>query len=82
MSIYPVNLGNCCGLSIPGIRKITLPDGYQFGLGSLDTVYVAVFKGGMVPDYSTAIELVTSEKTYGINALALSNCASLTYYNG
>jgi hypothetical protein len=25
----PLTLGNCCGPSIPGIRRITLPDGDQ-----------------------------------------------------
>jgi hypothetical protein len=54
----PLNLGNCCGSSIPGIRKITFPDGDQVGLVGLDTVLEAVFKEGKLPDDSTAMELI------------------------
>jgi hypothetical protein len=54
----PLNLGNCCGASIQGIRKIAFPDGDQVGLIGLDTVLEAVFKEGKLPDDSTAIDLI------------------------
>jgi hypothetical protein len=62
----PLNLGNCCGPSIPGIRKITFPDGDQVGLVGLDTVLEAVFKEGKLADDSTAMDLINRlrEKNY------------------
>jgi hypothetical protein len=54
----PLNLGNCCGPSIPGIRKITFPDGDQAGLVGLDSVLESVFKEGKIPDDSTAMEMI------------------------
>ena len=45
----PLNLGNCCGPSIRGIRKITFPDGDQVGLVGLDAVLESVFKEGRLP---------------------------------
>jgi hypothetical protein len=54
----PLNLGNCCGPSIPGIRKITFPDGDQVGLVGLDAVLESVFKEGKLPDDLTAMELI------------------------
>ena len=55
----PVNLGNICGSSIPGVRKITLPDGDQVGLIGLDAVMEALCKEGKLPDESTAREMIT-----------------------
>ena len=62
----PLNLGNCCGPSIPGIRKITLPDGDKVGLIGLDAVLEAVFKEGKLPDDSAAKEMISRlrEKNY------------------
>ena len=62
----PLNLGNCCGLSIPGVRKITLPDGDQVGLIGLDAVMEAIYKEGKPADDSTILEMVTRlrEKNY------------------
>ena len=62
----PLNLGNCCGPSIPGIRKITFPDGDQVGLIGLDAVLEAVFKEGMLPGDYTAMEMINRlrEKNY------------------
>ena len=62
----PLNLGNCCGSSIPGVRKITFPDGDQVGLIGLDAVLESAFKEGRLPDDSTAIELINRlrEKNY------------------
>jgi len=54
----PLNLGNCCGPSIPGIRKITLPDGDQVGLIGLDAVLEALYEEGKQPDSSTAREMI------------------------
>jgi hypothetical protein len=54
----PLNAGNCCGPSIPGIRKITFPDGDQVGLVGLDAVLESLFKEGKSPDDSTAKELI------------------------
>jgi hypothetical protein len=54
----PLNLGNCCGPSIPGIRRITFPDGDQVGLVGFDAVMESVFKEGKLPDDSTAMELI------------------------
>jgi hypothetical protein len=62
----PLNLGNCCGPSIPGIRKITLPDGDQVGLIGLDAVLEALYEEGKQPDSSTAREMIgrLREKNY------------------
>ena len=62
----PLNLGNCCGPSIPGIRKITFPDGDQVGLIGLDAVMEGSFKEGKLPDDSTAMEMINRlrEKNY------------------
>ena len=62
----PLNLGNCCGTSIPGVRKITLPDGDQIGLIGLDAVMEALYKEGKLPDDETAAEIIARlrEKNY------------------
>jgi predicted transcriptional regulator len=62
----PLNLGNCCGPSIPGIRRITLPDGDRVGLVGLDTVMDALYKEGRPPDDSTVMEMIARlrEKNY------------------
>ncbi len=54
----PLNLGNCCGPSVPGIRRINFPDGDQVGLVGLDDVLESVFKEGKQPEDSTAMELI------------------------
>ncbi len=59
----PLNLGNCCGPSIPGIRKIAFPDGDQVGLVGLDAVLESLFKEGKLPDDSTAVELLDRLRT-------------------
>ena len=62
----PLNLGNCCGPSIPGIRRITLPDGDQAGLIGLDAVIEALYREGKLPEDSTAMEMINRlrEKNY------------------
>jgi hypothetical protein len=62
----PLNLGNCCGPSIPGIRKITFSDGDQAGLIGLDAVMEALYKEGKPADDSTILEMITRlrEKNY------------------
>jgi hypothetical protein len=62
----PLNLGNCCGPSIPGIRKITFADGDQAGLIGLGAVMEALYKEGKPPDDSTILEMITRlrEKNY------------------
>jgi hypothetical protein len=62
----PLNLGNCCGPSIPGVRKITLPDGDQVGLIGLDAIMGVLYKEGKLPDDSTATEMINGlrEKNY------------------
>jgi hypothetical protein len=62
----PLNLGNCCGTSIPGIRKIALPDGDQVGLIGLDAVLEALYREGKQPDSSMAKEMIIRlrEKNY------------------
>jgi hypothetical protein len=62
----PVNMGNLCGPSIPGLRRITFPDGDQVGLIGLDAVMEALYKEGRLPDDSTAQEMITRlrEKNY------------------
>ncbi len=62
----PLNLGNCCGPSIPGIRKITFPDGDQVGLIGLDAMMEALYKEGKLADGSTISEMITRlrEKNY------------------
>ncbi len=54
----PLNLGNCCGPSVPGLRKITFPDGDQVGLIGLDAVMDALYREGKVPDDATVAELI------------------------
>jgi len=54
----PLNMGNLCGPSIPGVRRISLPDGDQVGLIGLDSVLEALFKEGKQPDVSTAKEMI------------------------
>ncbi len=54
----PLNLGNCCGPSIRGIRRLTFPDGDQVGLIGLDEVLESALKEGRLPDDSTAMELI------------------------
>jgi hypothetical protein len=62
----PLNLGNCCGPSIPGMRKITFPDGDQVGLIGLDAVMEGLYKEGKPPDESTVMEMIARlrEKNY------------------
>jgi len=62
----PVNLGNICGSSIPGVRKIILPDGDQVGIVGLDEVMEALYKEKREPDDSTAAEMICRlrEKNY------------------
>ena len=62
----PLNLGNCCGPSIPGIRTITLADGDRVGLIGLDAVLEALYAEGKLPDSSTAEEMISRlrEKNY------------------
>ena len=62
----PLNLGNCCGPSIPGIRKIAFPDGDQVGLIGLDEVMESLCREGKPPDESTVMEMITRlrEKNY------------------
>ena len=55
----PLNLGNCCGPSIPGIRKIAFPDGDQAGLIGLDEVMEALYREGKPPGDSTVMEMIT-----------------------
>jgi hypothetical protein len=59
----PLNLGNCCGPSIAGIRKIIFPDGDHVGLVGLDAVLESVFKEGKLPNDSTAAELIDRLRT-------------------
>ena len=54
----PLNLGNICGSSIPGVRKITLPDGDQVGLIGLDTIMEALYKEGKPPNDATITEMI------------------------
>jgi hypothetical protein len=54
----PLNLGNCCGPSIPGVRKITFPDGDQVGLMGLDDVMEAMYREGKAPDDATISEMI------------------------
>ena len=62
----PLNLGNCCGPSIPGMKRITLPDGDQVGLIGLDVVMEALHKEGKPAEDSTILEMITRlrEKNY------------------
>jgi hypothetical protein len=62
----PLNLGNCCGPSIPGVRKLTFPDGDQVGLIGLDDAMEALYREGKAPDDSTVAELINRlrEKNY------------------
>jgi hypothetical protein len=62
----PLNLGNCCGSSIPGVRKIAFQDGDQVGLIGLDAIMEALYKEGKQPDDSTAMEMINRlrEKNY------------------
>jgi hypothetical protein len=54
----PLNLGNCCGPSIPGVRKITFPDGDQVGLMGLDDIMEALYREGKAPDDATVSEMI------------------------
>jgi len=62
----PLNLGNCCGSSIPGVRKITFPDGDQVGLIGLDDVMETLYREGKAPDDATIAEMIDRlrEKNY------------------
>ena len=62
----PLDLGNICGPSIPGIRRITLPDGDQVGLIGLDAVMEALYREGKPPNDSTVLDLINRlrEKNY------------------
>jgi hypothetical protein len=81
----PLNLGNLCGTSIRGIRKITLPDGDQVGLVGLDVVMEALRREGNPADDFTISELINRlrEKNYISNspgALELYQKALLNEY--
>ncbi len=52
------NLGSCCATPVPGLRKITFPDGDQVGLMGLDEVLDALYREGREPDDSTAMEII------------------------
>jgi hypothetical protein len=52
------NLGACCGTPVPGLRRISFPDGDQVGLMGLDEVLDALYREGKQPDDSTAIEII------------------------
>jgi hypothetical protein len=54
----PLNLGNCCGPSIPGVRKITFADGDQVGLIGLDDVMEALYREGKAPDDAAVAEMI------------------------
>jgi hypothetical protein len=54
----PLNLGNTCGSTVRGIRRIALPDGDQVGLVGLDDALESVFRERKLPDDSTAMELI------------------------
>ncbi len=54
----PLNLGNCCGTSVPGVRKIAFPDGDQVGLIGLDEIMESLYREGRVPDDGTVSELI------------------------
>jgi len=54
----PLNLGNCCGPSIPGVRKITFPDGDQVGLIGLDDVMEGLYREGKAPEDATVAEMI------------------------
>ena len=62
----PLNLGNCCGPSVPGLRKITFPDGDQVGLIGLDVAMEALYREGKAPDEATVAKLIDRlrEKNY------------------
>src|SRR5512136_1145659 len=62
----PVDMGNLCGPSIPGLRRITFPDGDQVGLIGLDAIMEALYKEGKQPNDSTAQEMIARlrEKNY------------------
>jgi hypothetical protein len=66
----PLNLGNCCGPSIPGIRKLTFPDGDQVGLIGLDEVMEILYKEGKKPDDSTAMEMISRLRDKGKNYIS------------
>jgi len=81
----PLNLGNCCGPSTPGLRRIALPDGDQVGLIGLDAVMETLYREGKSPDDSTVAELINRlrEKnyiSYSPSALALYEQALLGEY--
>ena len=54
----PLNQGNICGTSMPGVRRNALPDGDQVGLIGLDAIMEALFKKGRVPDDGTVEEMI------------------------
>ncbi len=54
----PLNLGNCCGPSVPGLRKIALPDGDQVGLIGLDDIMETLYREGKVPDDAAVSEII------------------------
>jgi hypothetical protein len=69
----PLNLGNCCGPSIPGLRKLTFPDGDQVGLFGLDEIMEALYKEGKKPDDSTAMEMINRLREKGKNYINYSS---------
>ncbi len=69
----PLSLGDCCGPSIPGVRKIAFPDGDQVGLIGLDAIMEALYKEGKQPDDSTAIEIINRLREKGKNYISYSS---------
>jgi hypothetical protein len=81
----PLNLGNLCGPSMAGVRRITLPDGDQVGLIGLDAIMEALYKEGKLPEDSTAMEMITRLRgnnyiSYSSPALELYQKALLNEY--
>jgi hypothetical protein len=66
----PLNLGNCCGPSITGLRRITFPDGDQVGIIGLDAIMEALYKEGKLPDDSAAMEIISRLRNEGKNYIS------------
>ncbi len=62
----PLNLGNVCGSSTTGVRKVTLPDGDLVGLIGLDAVMQNLYREGKAPEDSTIADMINRlrEKNY------------------
>jgi hypothetical protein len=68
----PLNMGNCCGPSIAGLRKLTFPDGDQVGIMGLDNVLEALYREGNQPDDSAGMEIVKRLREGGKNYISYS----------